>query len=113
MTTLIANKNNTGSRWVVQSPLSWKAGMSGTLVFAYPGATTVTSPVFKTYKNGTDTTSTNVSGAASASGNVVTTGTVSALVGGERYIGELTAVVDGFTLVDAVMIIVTKAGDEQ
>jgi hypothetical protein len=67
-----------------------------TLMFTW--ATSVTSVTsVKAYKNGADVSGTVLSGSNSASGNSLTTKTVSTLTGGEEYILEIVAVVDGIT----------------
>jgi hypothetical protein len=65
-----------------------------TLQFSW--ATTVTSVTSVTaYKGGSDVSSTVLSGSNSTSGNTLTTKTVGSLTGGEEYVLEIVATVDG------------------
>ena len=94
------NVMTTNSPWVIESPVQMVEGDSYTFNLTIPGSPTITgTPTVKIYNEETDTTATNLSGAASASGSVVTTGTVQTVKGGETYTMAITVVVDGRTKV--------------
>ena len=64
----------------------------------FPWATTVSSVTsVKAWKDGTDVSSTTLSGSNTATGNTIALKTLGALIGGEVYILEVVAVVDGVT----------------
>jgi hypothetical protein len=73
------------------------AGASIPWVLSFAWATTVASPTAVTvYKNGTDTSATNMpSGSHSVSGTNLTLKPLTALIGGELYIVDVIITVDG------------------
>lgn len=102
--------------FVNESPLYVNEGESlpYNVTFEQAGAITGT-PTLKAYKGGTDvstTVLTPTNGNCTVSGNVVSLPTFAAFTGGERYVFELTAVVDGITLVKVAVIIVRAKGSE-
>jgi hypothetical protein len=81
-----------------ESPIDVSASAEPVYAFEFVGATTVTTPTAKIYINGgdSDMTATNMpTGSASASGNVVVTPIIKNLKGGNFYVVEVTATVDG------------------
>lgn len=101
--------------WVNESPIYLTAGDSAPYAITLEQASAISNTSAKIYKGGTDYTSTYMSGATSVSGNVVTLPTIgspNALVGGERYVAELTATVDGIVTIKACMFIVRLNGSE-
>lgn len=97
---------------VNESPIHLTAGESRAYTVTFEQASTVASTSAKIYKGGTDSTATYMSGSTSVSGNVVTLPTISSLIGGERYVVELAATVDGQSLIKVLMLIVRLAGSE-
>jgi hypothetical protein len=87
----------TNDPWVIESPVTMVEGSSAAFTIQVVGATTVASPTCAIYNNQQDTSSTNLTGSASVSGNVITTKIVGTVKGGERYILATTATVDGRT----------------
>jgi len=83
--------------WVIETPVTMVEGEAKTFNITVPGATTIATPTCKTYNQETDTSSTNLSGTAAASGNVITTQIVGTVKGGETYVLATTATVDGNT----------------
>lgn len=99
--------------WVLESPYYATAGESLPFTFTYEGASSVTDPVAAAYKDETTVTSTVFpTNSPSVSANVVTLSTATGLVGGERYVIAVTAVVDGATLIRKLLLIVAGAGAE-
>jgi hypothetical protein len=90
---------------VIQSPiLDWIEGETGAFTITVTGENggtpTLASPSCKVYNNESDTSSANLTTpAASVNGNVITTGVLQALKGGETYWLATTVTVDGFTRV--------------
>lgn len=100
-------------QWALESPYYCSEGETLPLSGIFEFATTVSAPATKCWKDGQDVSGTNLTGADSASGNIVTMKSFTAMVGGERYVVELTATVDGATQVRAMEFIVRSHGDEQ
>ena len=91
--------------YVLESPVNMTEGESWAYNLTLPGSPTITgTPTAKMYNNETDTSATNLSGAASASGSVITTPILQALKGGEDYTLAVTAVVNGRTEVHKCVI---------
>lgn len=97
---------------VNESPIYLTAGESRPFTVTFEQASSVATTSAKIYKNGSDSTGTNMTGSTSVSGNVVTLPTISALIGSERYVVELTATVDGIIRIVAFMLIVRLNGAE-
>jgi len=87
----------TNDPYVIESPVTMVEGASCAFTIQVVGATTVASPTCVIYNNQQDTSSTNLSGSASVSGNVITTKIVGDLKGGETYVLNTSATVDGRT----------------
>lgn len=91
--------------YVIQSPFKdWIEGESGaftiTVVGENGGIPTLASPSCKVYNNESDVSSTTLTTpAAAVAGNVITTGVLQNLKGGEKYVLATTCTVDGFTRV--------------
>jgi len=85
------------SPWVKETPRTMVEGESKPFNITVPGATTVATPTCKIYNQETDTSATNLSGTAAATGNVITTQIVGTVKGGETYVLATTATVDGNT----------------
>lgn len=98
-----------------ESPIYLTAGETRLYTVTFEQGSIVASTSAKIYKNGSDVTSINMSGATSVSGNVVTLPTIglaTALIGGERYVLEVAATVDGVARIVAAMLIVRLNGAE-
>lgn len=102
-----------GDVWALESPYLCSEGETLPLSGIFEFAAAVSNPTTKCWKDGQDVSGTNLSGADSASGSIVTMKSFTAMTGGERYVVELTATVDGSTQVRAMLFIVRAHGDEQ
>ena len=100
--------------WVVEKDQVMVEGEAITFSVNFVGATTVASPDTKCYKNGSDYSSTALSGSSSASGSVVTCEVVTAQSGdaGEVYVMVVSATVDGNTEIRKFRIRIVAPGDE-
>lgn len=109
-TRLIAMQN---TPYLYPNPYYVSAADELTFAVLFEGATSVSSPSVKAYKNRTDVSSTIFpSGSPSASSNVVTLPTAKAWTSGERYVIELVATVDGMILTKALSVVVRTTGGE-
>jgi len=100
--------------WVVEKDQVMVEGEAITFSVNFVGATTISSPDTRCYKNGSDYSSTALSGSSSASGSVVTCETVTAQSGdaGEVYVVVVSATVDGNTEMRKFRIRIVAPGDE-
>ena len=100
--------------WVVEKDQVMVEGESITFSVDFAGATTVSSPDTKCYKNGDDYSSTALSGSSSASGSVVMCETVTAQSGdgGNVYVMLVSASVDGNMEIRKFLIRIVAPGDE-
>ena len=96
--------------WVKESPVTVSASDEPVFAITYTGATTITSPTAAIYLSGNDSpcTSTNMSGASVATGNVVSTPVIKNLKGGNTYIVVITATVDGVKMARKIELRVQK-----
>lgn len=101
------------SQWVVESPQPTVVGESIAFTVTFSWVASVSSPTVTIYKEDTttDLAGTLITGSASASGNVVTTGAVHALAANERYVLAVTATVSSQTQVRKLKLICQGAGD--
>ena len=99
--------------WILESPISLASGAEPVYTVVFDGATTCASPTAKIFQGSTDKTSTNMSGSATASGNVVTLPKVVNLVGGLTYVIVLTVTVDSIVTVKKAQLEVQKAYETQ
>lgn len=76
------------------------------------GATTITAATTSIYKNGSDVTSTNMTGTSSISGTIINLPTCISLVGGNTYIIACVFTADGVQAVRKIKVVVQKDGDE-
>lgn len=85
--------------WVVERKQKGEEGAALAYSLNFIGASEVSSPVSKVYRNGTDISSTVQSGADSVSGTIVTLQVITLQTdhGGSIYVVEVEAVVDGNT----------------
>ncbi|MBN2045437.1 MAG: hypothetical protein JW757_10490 [Anaerolineales bacterium] len=100
--------------WVVEKDQVMVEGEALTFSVQFIGATTVASPDTKCYKNGTDYSSTALSGSSSASGDTVTCETVTAQANdaGTVYVMVVSATVDGNTEIRKFLIRIVGPEDE-
>ncbi len=100
--------------WLNESPVSVVAGDTRTYTVTFEGATSVSSPSAVAYQDGSLVTSTVFpSGSITASGATVTLKPfVAPTPGGETYVVDLTATVDGNTQVKKLKINVINPADE-
>jgi hypothetical protein len=80
---------------ILESPVYQGAGASIPWTVVFPWATTVSAATVTAYKDGTDVTSTVLSGDQTLSGNRLTMKTLGSLTGGEKYTLSIVATVDG------------------
>lgn len=100
--------------WCNESPVAITAGGNrGPYTVTIDGVTTVASPTAKIYVNGSDKTSTYLSGSASASNNVITTPTLISLKGNMKYVMAIECTLDGTPDVIKVQLNCSPAGSEQ
>lgn len=100
--------------WVNESPITCVEGDEPAFTITLSGVTTASNPSTKIYKNGQDTTSTNIpTGSASASGNVITLPVIKNLIGGSIYVVSTKVTLDGVVGTKKIMLIVQKPGEEQ
>jgi len=99
--------------WVVEKDQVMVEGEAITFSVNFIGATTISSPDTKCYKNGSDYSGTALSGSSSASGSVVTCEKVTAQSGdaGEVYVIVVSATVDGNTEIRKFLIRIVGPGD--
>ena len=98
--------------FAIESPTDLVEGVSVTLTCAYWAAPSSVSAVV--YRNRALVTSTVMpAGATSVSGNVATLKPLTALVGGAKYIIDVTATVNGDTTVKKIEVNCVKAAQEQ
>ena len=93
----VKSSDEVEGRWVNKTPLMQLPRSSTPWSISFTGATTVSvsaTDALEVYRNGTDVTSTYASGVNTASGNVVTSKTISGLAKG-TYVCSLLATVDG------------------
>jgi hypothetical protein len=86
------------SVWVQESPVSICASDEPVFAFTFVGATTVANPTAAIYINDNDSPTTGVNmptGAAVATGNVVSTPVIKSLKGNNTYVLVIVATVDG------------------
>lgn len=101
------------SIWVLESPIVMVAGESKTFTITYEDAAAVSSPSALAYKDGTDVTSTLFpAGSITASGVTVTLKPLTGLIGGDVYVINVTATVDGSTVIKKIKIIAADPKDE-
>ena len=100
--------------WVVEKDQVMVEGEALTWSVDFIGATAVSSPSSKVYKNGSDYSSTVQSGSVSVSGTVATLKTITAQGGdgGSNYVVAVTANVDGNTEIRKFIIRVVRPEDE-
>ena len=100
--------------WVVEKDQVMIEGEAITFSVDFMGATAVTSPSSKVYKNGADISGTVQSGSDSVAGSLVTLRTITAQSGdgGSIYVVVVEAVVDGNTEKRKFLIRVVGPGDE-
>ena len=100
--------------WVVEKDQVMVEGESITFSVNFVGATTISSPDTRCYKNGSDYSTTALSGSSSASGSVVTCEEVTAQAGdaGDTYVMVVSATVDGNTEMRKFRIRIVAPGDE-
>jgi len=100
--------------WLDQNPYHMIEGESFGFVVTYKGVTTVASPSNVLYLDGTDVSSTSLTGTASASCNTVATKVLQSLLGPNRYLLTTTATCDtSHTYVKKLMIIVHDPSEEE
>jgi len=106
--------SNTNDIWVIERDQVMVEGESITFSVQFIGATTVSSPDTKCYKNGSDYSGTALSGSSSASGDTVTCETVTAQPGdgGSVYVVTVSALVDGNTEMRKFLVRVVSPEDE-
>ncbi len=82
--------------WLIESPEEAIEGDVLKYSVTWEGASSLTSPTLTVYRDGTDVTVTVVSGSTTASGNVLTLGTITAQAndGGKTYVAVVKATVD-------------------
>jgi len=100
--------------WVIENDQVMVEGEAITFSVNFVGATVVSSPDTRCYKNGSDYSSTALTGSSSASGSVMTCETVTAQSGdaGEVYVIVVSATVDGNTEMRKFKIRIAAPGDE-
>ena len=100
--------------WVVERDQVMVEGEAITFSVHFVGATTISSPDTKCYKNGSDYSTTALSGSSSASGSVVTCEQVTAQAGdaGGTYVMVVSGTVDGNTEMRKFRIRIVAPGDE-
>lgn len=100
--------------WVVERDQVMIEGEALTFSVTFVGATTVSGPSSKVYKNGNDVSGTVQSGSDSVSGNVVTLKTITAQAddGGGVYVVVVSATVNGNTEKRKFKINVVDPGEE-
>lgn len=100
--------------WVVERDQVMVEGEAIAFSVEFIGATSVSSPSSKVYKNGADYSSTVQSGSDSASGPVVTLKTITAQAndGGSVYVVVVQATIDGNTEKRKFLIRVAAPEDE-
>jgi len=98
--------------FAIESPIHAVEGSTFTITCTYWGA--VTSPTAAIYRNGTEVTSTVMpSGSHTASGSVATLKPLTALVGGAKYVIDVTGTVGGDVWVKKIEMTVGRKSDEQ
>lgn len=95
---------------VNESPLLWLPGVDAAFQVFVKGTATLASATMSLYENGTDVSSTKLTGSTSISGRVITTKTLTSLVGGSFYKWYLSFTDDGIAQVREGTIIVPKLG---
>jgi hypothetical protein len=100
--------------WVVEREQIMVEGEAIAFSVKFIGATVVSSPETKCYKNGADYSSTALSGSDSVSGDTVTCKAVTAQDndGGSTYVMRVKATVDGNTEIRKFLIRVVAPEDE-
>lgn len=99
--------------WVDQSPIAISESAQPVFQLVMEDVSNITSPSAKIYLNGTEKTSTCMSGSASASLNTITFPTIQTLKGGNNYVVAVTAIFDGVTDVRKLLLIVQKDSETQ
>ena len=101
-----------GTSWVNEGPQWGVEGEALVFTMTLQGAMSITgTPTAKCYKDGTDVSSTNLSGSCSVSGLTITLPTLGALTGG-RYVLAVTSSVDGRTEIHKLLVYAQNAEDE-
>lgn len=95
---------------VNESPLLWLPGVDANFQVLVKGTGTLASVTMALYENGTDVSSTKLTGSTSVSGRVITTKTLTSLVGGSSYKWYLYFTDAGLAQVREGSIIVPKLG---
>ena len=95
---------------VNESPLLWLPGVDANFQVLVEGTGILASATMELYENGTDVSSTKLTGSASVSGRVITSKTLTSLVGGSFYKWYLRFTDDGISQVREGSIIVPKLG---
>ena len=101
-----------GAIWLDESPQYMIEGETTPFVITYRGVTTVSSPTNTLYLDGSDVSSTSLSGSTTASGNVVATRSITAVAGPNRYILAVAATADAQTQINKLLVIVGDPADE-
>lgn len=97
--------------WVVESPQALVVGEGPIFTITYPWASSLSSAGCNIYKDGTDVTSTNMTGSTSTSGNVQTLKTLQSLVKG-RYVLLANVTISSSVVYRKCLLIVQDKGDE-
>lgn len=99
--------------WALESPIPLTEGDAPvyTLVYHNVEAVSASGAAQAIYKGSTDTSSTNLSGSITTSGNSLKSKAIASLVGGANYVLVTTAPVDGVTMIKKVMFNVQRAKD--
>lgn len=100
-------KNKTEAR---ESPILWFPGVDDYFQYQVDGTGVITATAMYLYENGTDVSSTKLTGSLSVSGRVIKSKTISSLIGGSNYKVYLYFTDGGISMVHEISIYCPKLG---